>query len=263
MNVVRNLKNIFFTIWFFLNKRSKIIIAEIPSEILIAHLDIDPIKFVSDQIDIAKNSNLDQIDKFASTDNFWEGQYWPDKYSHLQYILKLGWLIKDIKETGASNPLQLLQSGNNKYIAHPGTARLLVLSYILPSDKVKIIYVWDTQLDPRPFILDYTYKEIRNPFIFLQQFKKNKNLLIKTTNLTENTICNDSTKYAYFSIAQKGLIKTHNTFCLDLISNIENSHWGTHIKHKVYFKDIITFYDNHCELGGVKFTKTNGLWISN
>lgn len=262
MNVYRNLKNIFSTIWFFLNKQSKIIIAEVPSAILIAHLDIDPIKFTSDQIELAKNSNLDQIDNLARTEQFWQGRDWPENYAHLHYILKLGWLIKDIKENGVSNPLQLLQSGNNKYIAHPGTARLLVLSYILPSDAVNVMYVWKPSLDPYPFILDFKHREISNPFVFLQQFKKNKNLLIRTVNLNETTVCNDCTRHTYFSIAQQGLAKTHKKFCLDIISTIDNSHWTDNIKHKIYFKDIIKFYDTHCELGGVKFIKTNGIWIS-
>lgn len=248
--------------WFFLNKRSKVVYFDISSDELFAHTNINVIQKVSNYIEILKQTDLDYIDQLASQSNFWDGTDWPSQYSHLRYILKLGWLIKDIKENGSNNPIQLLQAADNKYIAHPGTARLLVLSYIVPTDRVKIFYVWDNLLDQDPFFCNGHYTEINNPISFLKMFKKSKNFKIKATTLTDKLICEDGDEYAYFKIANDSLKLTHDAYSLDFITCIDSYHWVSSIKHKTFFKDIISFHNNKCVFGEVGFTKINDIWIT-
>jgi hypothetical protein len=258
----RLVQNIIAISWFFLNKKSKVVYFDISSDELFAYTDINIIKKVSNYIEILRETDLIYIDQLAAQSNFWDGEDWPTQYNHLRYILKLGWLIKDIKENGTNNPIQLLQSSNNKYIAHPGTARLLVLSYIVPTDRVKIFYVWDSLLDRDPFFCNRPYTEITNPFLFLKMFKKSKNFRIKATTLTDKLICEDGGKYAYFEIANNSLKLLHNTYSLDFITCIDTNHWVSNIKHKTFFKDIISFQGNRCIFGGVGFTKINDIWIT-
>ena len=85
-------------VWFFLIKKSELTLFEISSAELFALLDIDPTDAVSNAIELASRYDLDIIDSQASTDNFWNNEDWPKEYEDLKYILKLGWLIKDIRQ---------------------------------------------------------------------------------------------------------------------------------------------------------------------
>jgi hypothetical protein len=258
----RLFRNIAAISWFFLNKKSKVVYFDISSDELFAYTSVNVIQEVSNYIETLRQSDLNYIDQLALQSDFWDGKDWSPQYRHLRYLLKLGWVIKDIKENGTNNPIQLLQAADNKYIAHPGTARLLVLSYIIPTDRVKIFYVWDNFLDQDPFFCNRPYTEITNPISFLKIFKKSKDFMIKATTLTDKLICEDGGKYAYFEIANNSLKLAHCTYSLDFITCIDPNHWESHIKHKIFFKDIISFDNNKCTFGGVKFTKINDIWIT-
>jgi hypothetical protein len=248
--------------WFFLNKKSKVVSFDISSSELFSCIDIDIVQEVSNCIELARHTDLDLIDNLARQTNFWSDEDWPAEYDHLRYVLKLGWLIKDIASHGARNPIQLLQSDNNKYIAHPGTARILVLSYILPRDKVKVFYVWDPVLDPEPFFHNQPYKEITNAFTFLSMFNKTNRFEIKATTLNDSLICEDGTEHCYFKIANDSLKRLHTNYSLDFITCLDTNHWFSDIKYKTFFKDIISFHTNKCVFGGVGFTKINDIWIT-
>jgi hypothetical protein len=238
------------------------VLFEISSAELFAHIDIDPIQDVSYYIDLATNSDLAYVDNLMSKKKLWKiWNDWPQEYESLKYLLKLGWLIKDIKQNGVDNPIQLLQTENGKYIAHPGTARLLILSYILPSEKIKVLYVWNKELDPTPFFNQMPYQTINNAWVFLNLFKKSNNFTIKAACLKETTVCVDGYKYFYFKLATDSLKKIHKTFNLDFITFIDNGHWASNIKDKIYFRDIISFGNNCCRLGGINFIKINNKWI--
>ena len=248
--------------WFFLNKKSKVVSFDVSSSELFSYIDVDIVQEVSNCIELARHADLELIDNLASQTNFWSDEDWPAQYDHLRYVLKLGWLIKNIAAHGAKNPIQLLQSDNNKYIAHPGTARILVLSYILPTDKVKIFYVWDPALDPEPFFFNRPYKEITNAFAFLSMFNKSNHFQIKATTLIDSLICEEGTKYCYFKIANDSLKRLHTNYSLDFITCLDSNHWFSDIKYKTFFKDIISFQGDKCLFGGVGFTKINNIWIT-
>jgi hypothetical protein len=248
-------------IWFFLIKKSELILFEISSAELFSLLDIDPVDAVSNAIELASTYDLDTIDKLASTDNFWNNEDWPQEYENLKYVLKLGWLINDIRKNGINNPIQLIQTNNGKYIAHPGTARTLVLAYLLPREKIKVLYVWNKDLDPNPFFAHIPYHTISTASSFLKMFKKSINFKVKAACLNETTECIDGYKYFYFKLAVDSLKKTHEVFSLNFITFIDDSHWLSKIKHKTYFKDIISFSNNRCRLGGINFNKIDNKWI--
>jgi len=248
-------------IWFFLIKKSKIILFEVSPAELFAHLEVDPVQSVSDAINIASTYDLNLIDRLAATDSFWNNEDWPEEYEELKYVLKLGWLITDIKQNGLKNPIQLLQSSNQKYIVHPGTARILVLSYLLPLEKIKVVYVWDNALDQNPFFSNNPYTIIDNTWSFLKLFNKSINFRIKAANLNDSTKCIDGHKYFYFKLAVDSLKNTHTRFNLNFITFIDHNHWISNIKHRVYFKDIINFEKDQCMLSGIKFTKIKDKWI--
>ena len=249
-------------IWFFLIKKSELILFEISSAELFSLLDIDPTDAVSNAIELASRYNLDIIDSQASTDNFWNNEDWPQEYEDLKYTLKLGWLINDIRQHGINNPIQLIQTYNGKYIAHPGTARALVLAYLLPREKIKILYVWNRDLDPNPFFAHIPYQTISTISAFLKMFKKSVNFKVMATCLKETTECIDGHKYFYFRLTVDSLKQAHEVFSLNFITFIDDDHWLSKIKHKIYFKDIIFFKDNYCNLSGINFKKINNKWIA-
>jgi len=248
-------------IWFFLIKKSNVILFEMSSAELFAHLDNDIVGNVSDAITLASRFDLDYIDKLSSSTDFWVNEDWPQEYEELKHILKLGWLINDIRQHGVNNPIQLLQTANGKYIAHPGTARILVLTYLLPREKIKVLYVWNKDLDPFPLFANIPYQTISTISSFLKIFKKSINFKVKSACLDETTECLDGCKYFYFKLAVDSLKNAHQLFSLNFITFIDDDHWISKIKHKVYFKDVISISDNHCILGGINFNKINNRWI--
>jgi hypothetical protein len=219
-------------------------------------LDVDVETTVSCYIDLAQHTDLSIYDSFITD----EDSTWSDKHSErtnaLRYLLKLGWLTLDIKKHGLKNSIQILQSANGKFIAHPGTARAIVASYIHPIDIIKCFYIWDQNIDPDPFVLLYPHKIIRTPRAFFKMFNKRSTLFkISTTQLIEQ-----SSKSDYFKLAFDALKTVKPTFSLDFLTVRDPSHWKD-IRNNILFKDIISFSDNDtCILGGTKFTKINNKW---
>jgi hypothetical protein len=248
-------------IWFFLIKKSNIVLFEMSSAELFAYLDNDIVNKVSDAITLASKYDLNYIDKLASTTSFWVNEDWPTEYEELKGVLKLGWLTNDIRQNGINNPIQLIQTNNGKYIAHPGMYRSQVLAYIVPTERIKVLYVWDKKLDPNPFFSQLPYQTINNIPDFLKIFKKSINFKIVAAPLNENTECVDGHKYFYFKLTVDSLKKTHEVFNLNFITFIDDDHWFSKIKHKVYFKDILSFNNNDCKLGGINFKRINDKWI--
>ena len=251
------INSIFNLLTFFLTSNSKVIHVELPVDVLKSHLDINVENTVSSYLDIASSIDIETYDNFITEHSvFWENIGSPQTRA-LRFLLKLGWLTQDIKKHGMINPMQLLQTANGKYKIHPGAARAIVASYIMPSSTIKCYYVWDSLLDPNPFVLEYPHTVISNPFKFLKLFSKTSKFKIVTTTLTEVSTETDTIKPA-----KDGLVSAHNTFSLNFITTRDSSHWATKIRNKLFFKDIISFPNaDTCILSGVKFIKINYQWI--
>ena len=242
---------------FFATSKSKVIYVDLPVEVFKSYLDIDVEDTVSSYLNAASSLDIETYDSFIQEhDIFWTNLGSPQTKA-LRFLLKLGWLTRDIQKRGMLNPMQLLQTANGKYKVHPGSARTIVASYIMPNDIIKCYYVWNPLLDPTPFILSYPHTVIKNPFQFLKLFSKTSKFRVLTATLSNTSIDNN-----FFHHAKLGLEAAHNYFNLEFITTRDSSHWTTDIRNKIFFKDIISFPDrNTCILSGVKFTKLNNKWI--
>lgn len=237
----------------------KVIFFNVPSEVLFAYLDYDVIKEVSNRIDQAKELDLETIDRtlYKQTDTL--------EFLRIRKILKLAWLIVHLKNNKVKNPVQLLKSGD-KYFCHPGTDRVLISTYLRPTNTVKGIYLWHPELDPTPFILDYEHKEITNYIKFLTLFSYNKTFKIKSGIMSDDLDVADkddvSISNAMFSTAKATFERTSKTFRVPFLTFHDNSQWND--VEKLKFKDLINFKsDNECVFGNLTFVKINGVWILN
>lgn len=242
---------------FLLTSKSKILYVELPLDVFRKKLDVDAESQVSSYINIAQYTDLSQYDSLISEDEtFWSKESSSFGKS-LRYLLKLGWLTNDLRNNGLSNPIQLLQSKNGKYIAHPGTARAIVASYIYPIDTIKCFYIWDQDIDPAPPFLYYPHRIIKNPVAFYKLFgKRGGYFRIFTETLTQEPITDE-----YFRFVSDALKTTESKFKLDFLTVRDNYHWDE-IRNRLFFKDVINFPDSTtCFLSGVKFVKVNNQWV--
>lgn len=251
-----HISSAFNLIKFFVTGKSKVVYVELPVDVFKEHLDFNAEDVLSSHLNIAASIDISLYDEFIRDyEIFWSSNV-SDEINSLRFLLKLGWLIKDIKSNGMINPIQLLQSGRGKYKAHPGSARAIVTSYIVPIDTIKCIYVWDATLDPNPIMLNYPHLIIRNPIKFLNLFLKISKFKILTERLTST-----STNDAYFNSAKDGLRAAHSTYNLNLITTKDIKLSEQEIRNKIFLKDILEFSDrNTCALGGVKFIRHNNRW---
>ena len=243
-----------------IKKNIKVIEFEIPTEILFTHIKYDIFKTVSNLIENARQYNLKEIDKNIF---YYFKNGWPEKLEDLKLLLKLIWLIKNLKKTKIKNPFQLLCCGDH-YMLHPGTTRLLVSCYILPLEKIKGIYIWDEKLDRDPFILNYKHKEIKSPLEFLFKFSFLTPFRIKHLILNEKTDCSDKldreNSNRMFQMAQKCFLNYNENFETPFLTFHQSIHWEK-IKKEFFFQDHIKFENDYCIIEGIKFKKIKNYWI--
>jgi hypothetical protein len=247
---------------FYKNKKNtKVIYFEVPTDVIYGHIKYDMFKTVSNLIENAKKYDLNEVDgnikKYFNDD-------WPDDKRDLKILLKLLWLIKDLKKNQIKTPFQLLFFGNH-YMFHPGTTRILVASYLLPQKCIKGFYIWNQNIDNNPFILDYYHEEIKNPLKFLLLFSFFIPFRLKYLRLTEKINCNDSIDFQnnnrMFQMAQNGFLQHKTKFEVDFLTFHQSTHWNK-IKKGFYFRDNLKFHDEeNCTLVGLKFKKINDNWV--
>lgn len=259
---IRNYYNL-HTYFYFKKSHISVVSFNISAELLHAFIKGNNIKIVSDLIESARKTDLDKLDHLLSTNEFWNSN-WPSEYNSLRYLLKLGWLINDVRTNGIKNPIQLIPAKDNKFSVHPGTIRILILTYLIPQEKIPVFYVWDKLIDPNPILFENEYTTIESPREFIKLFNKSKKFKVVKARLTETSVCQDESPLSYFEIAHKSLKERVKKFETDFITVMDSAHWKNEIQEKVYFRDIIRFYNNDkCSLSGIEFTKVNGLWIVN
>ncbi len=226
-------------------------------------MEFDIIETVSELISNIEQYNILELDeKLKNTDI----KEWSDDAEKLRLLIKLGYLINEIRNEGTLSLYQLIK-GKNKYFVHPGTTRILISTYLLPEKTIKGFYLWNEQFDDRPFIIDYHHKEIKNWFdlLTLSSFKYPSRF--KYIMLTEKTDCNDVDSLSIksnrpFLFAQKQFSSILNQYEIPFLTFHNSTHWKN-INKKILFSDVIKFInDKECVLSGIKFKKyDNGLWI--
>jgi hypothetical protein len=195
-------------------------------------------------------------------------------------LIKLAWLIQELKNKPQNNPLQLLKYGT-KYQCHPGTDRAVVLCYILEKPTVTGFYLWYPEIDQTPIVLDYDYTIISNPFTLLSKFKIDNLFLFLSINLDNNLEILDisdsvknndmdikinithirASKNAIFRIAKKCFTQTVSKFNVRFLTYADKSHRAG-ILDSIHLDDILIFTnENTCYLAGIRFDRVNNLWI--
>jgi hypothetical protein len=174
-------------------------------------------------------------------------------------------LIRNISATGINNPIQLLNYGNS-YICHPGTDRILIASLLGPKKLIQGLYLWYNDLEKYPIFLNYDWKEITNPFVFLSIFTYSKNFRFKMVQINEYLDISDQDNIyksnAMFSLAKEAFKKSNKMYDYLFLSFHDNVQWK-HIYNKLSLKDVITFTtDNTCIFSGINFKKVNKIWLS-
>jgi hypothetical protein len=246
--------------FYIIKKEVEIIEFEIPTEIIFSHTKYEIFKTVSNLIESAKKYDLNKIDENI---NFYFKTDWPEELHDLKLLLKLIWLIKNLKNTKIKTPFQLLCCGDH-YMFHPGTTRLLVSCYILPSKTIKGFYIWDKKLDGNPFIFNYKHEKIKSPFKLLLKFPFTVPFKIKHLFLNEKTDCFDKLdrdkNNRMFQMAQKCFLEYNDTFETPFLTFHQSIHWEK-IKKGFLFNNNIKFENNYCFIDGIKFEKINGYWL--
>ena len=228
---------------FFLKKKEcKVLSFKVPSEIMFSYLDVDLVNRVHTRIEDGINNTSEE---------------------NVRKLIKLGWLIDNIRTNGVKNPFQLLYTGNQKYFCHPGTDRILVTAYIDPQPYVEGFYIWYKDLDPHPFILDYS-TEIKNPFTLLFKFKMWDKLHLTESRMNKNISVTDNTlgSHPHFTTALNCFNNIGKPFDFPFLTFIDNVQWK-HIDNKLSLDSVLVQQDaNNLTLSGIKFTKLRGQWVA-
>lgn len=275
--VLRNIiLNFYYVIFFFLRKKCKVLYFKLPADVLLPYLEHNVIKTVSLRIDNAleflKSGYSDTKFSKDIISGLTESQD-----NELKKIVKLGWLIRDIRSNGYKNPFQLLNF-NTKYACHPGTDRIIVATYLLPEQKIEGIYLWYTDLEKTSIVLDYEYREIRNPISFLSLFSYNKKFRFKSVQINKDLDTRDCEviefnvlnfrgrfqlrSNAMFSLAKMSFENSYKNYNELFLSFHDNMQWGQ-IYNNLTLRDVIHFKSNsECIFSGIEFKKINGIWLA-
>lgn len=241
--------------FFVIKKHCKLIYFRVPTSVLFSYLDYNIINTVSDRIEFAATLDLNNIPKQFDEDMYLDS-YGTNQVKHL---IKLGWLISELESNKIDNPVQLLKS-NDKYFCHPGTDRLIVATYIRPIEYVEGFYIWYSDIDKDPFILDYDYHEITNPISFAKLFKYSKSFKFRSAILTDTLDVSDGNGYAILHTAKTCFEKTTKNFECAFLSY--NDKMQLDNMNKLTLSDVISFPDRDtCIFSNVTFKKKNGRWI--
>jgi hypothetical protein len=250
---------------FFLSKPEscKVIFFKVPSEVLVSYLEYN----VFDQINesIKKAFSISNVDDEET------------QLSKVKDLAKLHWLIESINQEEVYNPIQLIKSSENKYFCHPGYTKVSVASYILNKPYIEGFYVWHTNLDPNPFILDYEHTEVTSAIDFYKKFRINKRSCILTATLTNlsQTVDSDvefdvfdtafylkhycsSKLIGYFNTLLTCYASLNKPFRVRVITYGDKTQWAKKIDLN-YFKSILT-NESRLILSNVVFEKKNGQW---
>ena len=250
--IIFNIINFYETFKFFILKKDcKVIYFNIPSHVLYAYINRDMVSYVSNLID-NKDTKL----------------------------IKLAWLIQELKNKPQKNPLQLLKCGT-KYQCHPGTDRVVVLCYILEKPIITGFYLWYPKIDQTPMVLDYDHTIISNPFTFLSKFNIDNLFLFQSIRLDNDVSISDvpesaidsdmdsnfsivrirQSKNAMFRTAKKCFTQTVSNFNVRFLTYADTSH-RTGILDSIHLDNILIFTnENTCYLAGIRFDRVNNLWI--
>jgi hypothetical protein len=214
----------------------------------------NPFDRAHDLIEFTSTLDLDYIDRQLSAGKqLAYDTTWIDNWKDVRQSLKFGYLINNIQKHGQQTPMQLLLTDTkNKYTIHPGTVRLSAIIAALNYDYSNIIYCWDEQLDPSPFLLDFNPIEITSKKQFLNLYNDNSQVYRKLA-FDANAINTGAFKM------QKAAIAPEKYFKYDFLTTFDD--WNKKVEKQVLFKDVYNFHSQtECTISGIEFIKTSK-WI--
>lgn len=243
---------------FFKSSKSKIIHCRVPSVDLIQYIiDLqNPFKQVNDLIELAANIDLNYVDlQLKKGKQLAYDTDWIDNWQDIRQALKFGYLIQQLKSNGQRTPMQLLASSTrNKYAVHPGSVRLAVLIASLEVEYCELIYCWDQDVDPTPFIFNYDTTVITTASQFRKLYKDDNSLIFR-----ETLFDNKKPKDKCGATRLQKQVLTDCTSAYDFLTTFDP--WDKKVEKRILFKDVYKFHsDSSCTVGGVNFIK-NKVWV--
>jgi hypothetical protein len=240
--------------WFiFKSFNTKVVFFSVPSSVILTHSDYSIPETVDNRLKQLESTNYSTL----STEQIFEDS----NNDNLKKLLKISWLIESLRKDGNINPVQLLMSADNKYFCHPGTDRLLVMSYIDPVETISGFYIWYQDLDPKPFILDYQHQIVNNPFTFISKFKFNKHLYFKQVKMEKDLDVSDKVNSnAMFHTAKLCFDKVGKDYSVNFLSYYDSTQWSE-LKNNFDINKYIAVSKNKIELSNIKFKKVKGKWL--
>lgn len=238
LNILQQFKQNYLVVNNFLKNKTncKVIFFSIPTEEFFAFQTYDVFQTVSNRIEQFQVADTEAKRK----------------------TLKLAWLTTLEK---FNYPIQLIKSDEG-YFCHPGTDRILVMTYLKPTKYIKGIYLWYPDLDPTPIFLNYKFKELTNVFQVLSKFKPSETLRFKAVQMNKTLDVSDKdpkVSNAMFATAKKYFNKVDPKFNNMFMSWHDNMQWKE--LSKINTDDLIKFDGNKCMFGSARLYKNNGKWI--
>lgn len=237
LNIIKRYLENYLTIrkFFKTKKECKVIFFSIPTEEFFAFQTYDVFETVNKKVHLYVNGT--DFEKRKS--------------------LKLAWLTTLEK---FDQPIQLIKSDEG-YFCHPGTDRILIMTYLKPVKEITGIYLWYPDIDPDPIILNYPYKEL-TPLQLLFKFKPSETLKIKCVQMNDDLDTSDGdpkTSNASFATAKAYFKKATTNFDKLFLSWHDTMQWDE--MKKINQNQLIVFNDDHCKFGSVKLKLVNNIWI--
>lgn len=92
-----------------------------------------------------------------------------DYYSCYQ-LVKILWLIEDLKKVGQEAPMQLIKSIGAQYRCHPGSDKRYAMTLLEQFESIRCFYIHYPELDPNPWHNTYPHKQIETAEEFIDMF---------------------------------------------------------------------------------------------
>ena len=166
-------------------------------------------------------------------------------------------MTRELSTNGQLNPVQLiLGSTDGKYVVHPGAVRTLVMIGVLEFNEIDVIYVWDKNIDPNSFMLDYIVNEIDTDEYFYK-IHKHQNFDIFQQTITHTTTTNN--RYSELQVSALQTRFAGTKFEYDFLCTMDS--WAKRVEHYAIFKDVLEYQSKtHCTIYGHTFIKVNNYW---
>ncbi len=198
-------------------------------------------------------------------------------YYNCYQLIKILWLIEDLRKVGQEAPMQLIKSIGAQYRCHPGSDKRYAMTLLEIFDSVRCFYIHYPELDPNPWHNTYPHKKIETVEEFIDMFPMANHSTFgfqhDTVELNGidgfNTIAHfepfasssnqvlmkqDNNKIAFQSITVE-----HLSYKDEIHREQIQAH--TELLNNIYFEDEKTFWMGDYKFDLVTFKRGDTIWI--